>query len=98
MVEEETEDFVKKKVTFDCLAFCISWYTLYGAMTAYILCLNFRSVSLRLMTCCDKLSSSLIFSKCSGYLYDMKLLILLSPDVVQAYLLHNVLKPLFTDL
>jgi hypothetical protein len=52
MAEEKTEDIVKKEVIFGCFAFfCMSLYTsFYGAMTAYISCLNFRHFSIKWST------------------------------------------------
>jgi hypothetical protein len=54
-MEGETEDLMKKHVTCDCVAvFCMSKYTsLYCAMRAFDLCLNFRLLYIKYSTSKD---------------------------------------------
>jgi hypothetical protein len=56
---------------FNCFAFCISLYiSLYAAMTAFIMCLNFRSVSSRRKVSHGKESFfSILFLECFFLLF-----------------------------
>jgi hypothetical protein len=46
--EEETEDFVRDQVTWHCLVLVYTF--LYCAITAWIFCLNFRLLFMKMST------------------------------------------------